>query len=116
MIGETGSVDRHVEVVLAMPGMQPVRRVPWSQTLTAGEAVQRSGLEPSATDEQGNPVLGLNGRKITPDHKLDPGDRVEICRPLVADPRAARRALAARGLVMGAGGEVVPRDQRQVKD
>jgi uncharacterized protein len=53
----------------------------------------------------------LFGRRITTRHRLEPGDRVEICRPLVADPRAARRALAARGLVMGTGGEVVPQDR-----
>jgi uncharacterized protein len=98
----------YVYVVFATAGSQTEKSLPWSQGLTAGTAVQRSGLEPAAFDEQGEPVIGLFGRRISLQHPLTPGDRIEICRPLVADPRAARRVLAARGMVMGAGGEVVP--------
>ena len=32
---------------------------------------------------------------------LAPGDRVEICRPLVADPREMRREFVGDGKVMG---------------
>jgi hypothetical protein len=36
--------------------------------------------------------MGLLGRKIRPDHELAVGDRLEIYRPLTADPRQRRRA------------------------
>ncbi len=108
MNADRDTTGLYVYVVFATAGAQIEKSLLWSQGLTAGAAVQRCGLEPAAFDEQGEPVLGLFGRRISSHHTLTPGDRVEICRPLVADPRAARRALAARGLVMGVGGELVP--------
>jgi putative ubiquitin-RnfH superfamily antitoxin RatB of RatAB toxin-antitoxin module len=46
-----------------------------------------------------NSVLGIFGRLTRTDHALQDGDRIEIYRPLVVDPKAARRARAkqARG-------------------
>ena len=38
------------------------------------------------------PVLGIFGRRVTPDTALQDGDRVEIYRPLINDPKEARRA------------------------
>jgi hypothetical protein len=40
---------------------------------------------------------------------LAAGDRVEICRPLRADPRQMRRDLVAEGRVMG--GDALERDR-----
>ncbi len=95
-----------VDVVFALPDRQTVRSVDWHEGMTAADAVSLSGLRGAAEDAGGEPMLGRFGRRIHGDQLLAPGDRVEICRPLVADPRAARRTLAARGLVMGDGGEV----------
>ena len=39
-------------------------------------------------------AIGVYGRKVSPDHRLKAGDRVEIYRPLIADPKAVRRAKA----------------------
>ena len=50
-------------------------------------------------------VLGLYGVRVDPEHALESGDRVEICRPLKTDPRDLRRALVAGGRVMGGGAE-----------
>jgi putative ubiquitin-RnfH superfamily antitoxin RatB of RatAB toxin-antitoxin module len=46
-----------------------------------------------------NSVLGIFGRLTRTDRALQDGDRIEIYRPLVVDPKAARRARAkqARG-------------------
>ena len=41
-------------------------------------------------------LLGIFGRRIEACEVLQPGYRVEIYRPLKADPRAARRAAARR--------------------
>jgi putative ubiquitin-RnfH superfamily antitoxin RatB of RatAB toxin-antitoxin module len=41
-----------------------------------------------------NSALGIFGRPIRTDHALQEGDRIEIYRPLAADPKVARRARA----------------------
>jgi len=41
-----------------------------------------------------NSALGIFGRPMRADHVLQDGDRLEIYRPLTADPKAARRARA----------------------
>ncbi|MES9846570.1 MAG: RnfH family protein, partial [Candidatus Sedimenticola sp. 6PFRAG5] len=38
------------------------------------------------------------------DAELQPGDRVEIYRPLIADPKAARKKRAAEGKALRKGG------------
>lgn len=105
------STGDFVEVVYATADEQTIVCVRWQAGITAAQAVERSGLTeriPSTVARP--PVLGLFGARVDPGHQLQPGDRVEICRPLRADPRAARRALAARGLVIGDIGVVRARD------
>lgn len=46
--------------------------------------------------------LGVFSQKIAHDHLLEEGDRVEIYRPLTADPKEVRRQLAKMGKTMGA--------------
>jgi hypothetical protein len=40
--------------------------------------------------------LGIFGKLVAPDQVLQAGDRVEIYRPLKADPKEVRKARAAR--------------------
>lgn len=40
--------------------------------------------------------VGVFGRKVTFDHGLQAGDRLELYRPLTADPKDARRKRAGR--------------------
>ena len=42
------------------------------------------------------------------DATLNPGDRVEIYRPLIADPKEARKKRAAEGKQMTKGGAKAP--------
>jgi putative ubiquitin-RnfH superfamily antitoxin RatB of RatAB toxin-antitoxin module len=93
-----------VEVVYALPDRQDIVRVPWIAGLTAVEAVRLSGLPEACPEIVSRPlVLGVFGTRVALDHRLGRGDRVEICRPLQADPRELRRMLASRGAVMGQG-------------
>lgn len=62
---------------------------------TLREAVQASGLLTPGLDLDACPV-GIFGKKKTPDTVLREGDRVEIYRPLVADPMDARRRRVAK--------------------
>lgn len=83
-----------VEVVFALPDRCWRRDVDLTDGLTAGEALRRSGLDVCYRDAvgPGEPPLGLWGRKIASDHPLQAGDRLEVYRPLTADPRQRRRA------------------------
>ena len=62
---------------------------------TALDALQASGLlarHPELGSEI--PALGVYGRVVRPEQRLADGDRVEVYRPLVADPKDARRRRA----------------------
>jgi len=45
--------------------------------------------------------LGVYSEKVDLDYLLEEGDRVEIYRPLTADPKEVRRQLALMGKTMG---------------
>ncbi|HEX6998839.1 MAG TPA: RnfH family protein [Gammaproteobacteria bacterium] len=91
-----------VEVVYATRAEQSIVRVPWEPGLTAGGAAERSGLLARYLEANGRePLLGVFGTPVTRERLVEPGDRVEICRPLAEDPRDRRRQLSAHGGVMG---------------
>jgi len=48
----------------------------------------------AAAGRTGMPAVGIHGRRVGLDARLADGDRVEIYRPLRADPKAARRRRA----------------------
>ncbi len=94
------AVPEHVavEVVYALRDRQHVSRVRHADGMTAIEAVEASGLLKIFPELAGNRLdLGVYGRVVQETQVLLPGDRVEIYRPLTADPREARRRLAAQG-------------------
>lgn len=92
-----------VEVVYALPDAQSVVGVDYVRGMTALEAVQRSRLIDRHPElSEAALVLGCFGRRISLEHALRPGDRVEICRPLHADPREKRKQLSREGRVIGA--------------
>jgi putative ubiquitin-RnfH superfamily antitoxin RatB of RatAB toxin-antitoxin module len=94
-----------VEVVYALPDEQRIVAVPFTSGLTAGQAVECSGLLEAFPEIAERPlVLGLFGHAIERDRVVEPGDRLEICRPLERDPRELRRELLKHGRVMGAAG------------
>ena len=94
-----------VEVAYATPEAQAVIPVEVHIGTTAAEAVQQSGIElrfPEIDLETNE--LGIFGQRVKPQLVLHEGDRVEIYRPLTADPKVVRRELAAMGKTMGKGG------------
>ena len=81
-----------IEVVYARPQQQLVRRLTVADGCTVGEALECSGL--LATFGGALPEglqAGVFGQLKRLDEFLLPGDRVEIYRPLRADPKQARR-------------------------
>ncbi|WKD48888.1 RnfH family protein [Microbulbifer spongiae] len=103
-----------VEVVYALPHEQRLMRLLVKRGTTAREALIRSGIpeeypevDPD-TAKMGIFAQALGSRGLPPaeQYQLQPGDRVEVYRPLIADPKEARkqRAEKARRLA-GKSGE-----------
>jgi putative ubiquitin-RnfH superfamily antitoxin RatB of RatAB toxin-antitoxin module len=79
-----------VSVVYALPDRQIVRELELSEGSTLIAALKESGLlEEFDIDPVTNPA-GIYGRIVSGDARLNPGDRVEIYRPLGIEPKAAR--------------------------
>jgi len=98
-----GPVERlAVTVAYALPECQSVMQVEVLAGTTALEAVQRSGMLQRFPEITSRPLeLAVFGRKVQPTMPLKPGDRVEILRPLLNEPKETRRQLAGRGQTMG---------------
>ncbi len=92
-----------VEVVYALPNVQNLLTVNVPEGTTAQQAVELSGL-PDQYPEIANLKLGIFGRLVKPDTVLREKDRVEIYRPLIADPKEVRRKRAEEGKAMKKGG------------
>src|SRR5690606_25637163 len=84
-----------VHVVYAEPDVQRVVRVAHVPGLTAEQAVRAAGLlEALRAIAAGGLVLGVFGVRVDGTRVLEPGDRVEICRPLRREPRERGREAA----------------------
>lgn len=84
-----------VEVVYATAAEQVVVEVELPAAATAAEAIRASGiLEKFPEIDPARWMLGIYGERVTSEAALHDGDRVEIYRPLVADPKEARRRRA----------------------
>ena len=86
-----------VEVVHATPQRQVLLTVSVPAGCTVAQAIERSGIRSHFPGLAVDPdAVGIFSRKVSLDHVLQDGDRVEIYRPLQADPKEARRQRAAR--------------------
>lgn len=86
-----------VEVVLAMAERQELVALEVAVGTTLAEAVTQSGLPAMFEGFELNlENVGIFGRKASPEQILQAGDRVEIYRPLIADPKEVRRQRALK--------------------
>ena len=84
-----------VEVIYALPQKQERVLLDLPPDSTVQDALQASGLLQRLPQiEFGR--LGVWGRPVTPETRLRDRDRVEIYRPLIADPKEVRRERAAK--------------------
>ncbi|HNI08554.1 MAG TPA: RnfH family protein [Thiobacillaceae bacterium] len=99
------SAQIQVEIVYARPGRQKVVHIGVREGASVREAIEQSGLlaEFPEIDLDKN-KLGIWNKLAKADAPLREGDRVEIYRPLLADPKEVRRQRAAEGKVMKKGG------------
>jgi putative ubiquitin-RnfH superfamily antitoxin RatB of RatAB toxin-antitoxin module len=85
-----------VEVAHARPEKQVLLSVEVPAGATVRYAIEHSGIRDAFPDLVVDPArVGIFGRKAGLDEKLREGDRVEIYRPLIVDPKEARRKRAA---------------------
>ncbi len=81
-----------VEVVYALPDRQYLLKVRLPERSSVKQAIENSGILELCRDiDLKNNKLGVYGRLVGLDDCLDDGDRVEIYRPLTADPKVLRR-------------------------
>lgn len=87
-----------VEVAYALPDKQRIVRLDVPSGTTALQAVSMSQLDEVFEELVIGPDinLGVWGKAVTGDSVLAAGDRVEIYRPLLVDPKEVRKARAAR--------------------
>lgn len=104
-----------VEVIYAKP--DKAERVPL--TLAAGSSVQHaiefSGLLQKCPEiDLDKNKVGIYAKLVKLDQSLRDHDRVEIYRPLIADPKEVRRQRAAEGKAMKKGAGASPASQQSV--
>lgn len=89
--------DIQVEVVYALPEKQYLRPVKLPLGSTVEQAVVASGLLELRKDiNLAENKVGIYSRSVKLTELVNEGDRVEIYRPLLADPKDLRRQRAER--------------------
>jgi uncharacterized protein len=87
----------HVRVIYALPEQQVSVSLDVPPGTTAADAVARSKLLEKFPDAAARPLAcAVFGRTVPLNYELHDGDRVEILRPLLIDPKQSRREAADR--------------------
>ena len=94
-----------IEIAYATPDKQKIVECEIAQGTPARDAIKQSDIGDYFPEiDLDNCDLGVFGKVIAPNYELADGDRIEIYRPLIADPKEVRRQRAAQGLKTGKGG------------
>ncbi|MDD2701594.1 MAG: RnfH family protein [Sideroxydans sp.] len=94
-----------IELVYALPQEQTLLKFNVPAGSTLGDAVRLSGiLDKYPEIDPDKAKYGIFGKLSKPDVEMREKDRIEIYRPLIADPKEVRRKRAEEGKVMKKGG------------
>ncbi len=94
----------NVEVCYALPGKQEMVRVKVPEGASLQQALEASGLLGKYPEiDIGKTKFGIWNKLSKLDSVLRNQDRVEVYRPLIADPKEVRKQRAAEGKVMKKG-------------
>lgn len=85
-----------IEIVLAWPRRCESWTVDVPEGARLGDALTQAGLDGGTLEARGVDGFALHGVRADADAVLHAGDRIELLRPLVVDPKQARRNRAAR--------------------
>jgi hypothetical protein len=99
------SATLRVEVAYARPDEQVVIPVEAPEGATVEQVIVLSRIQERFPDINPQTAkVGVFGKLAKPSAVVRAGDRVEIYRPLLADPKAVRKQRAAEGKRMRKGG------------
>ncbi|NRB71382.1 MAG: RnfH family protein [Xanthomonadales bacterium] len=94
-VNEGPAAHLEVEVVYGDPQHQTLRQLRLAAGATVADAIAAAELERDWPELELDPdAVGVWGRKVSLGQALKSGDRVEVYRPLLADPKEVRRARA----------------------
>lgn len=97
-----------IEVAYALAERQEIIKLKLPEGSTLQQAVEASGLLQKHADiDLAKGKFGIYGKLAKPEAVLRDRDRVEIYRPLIADPKEVRKQRAAEGKVMKKGGGAI---------
>ncbi|WP_105168676.1 RnfH family protein [Pseudoalteromonas sp. T1lg23B] len=96
-----------VEVVYAIPHKATCIQVDVAEGTSAEQVVMQSGiLEKCPEIDATNLTLGIWNRTVKNHQVVREGDRIEIYRPLIADPKDARRRRAEKAKEEGRANKI----------
>lgn len=84
----------NIEIVYAEAQRQILRKVEIAANSTVADAIRASGILDELPHGFAPAGIGIFGRIVTPATRLRAGDRIELYRPLQADPKDSRRRRA----------------------
>ena len=94
----------NIQIVYALPDRQELQSLAVPDGSTLLQAIEASGLLPKHGLDAASCKFGIYGKLAKPETVLRDRDRVEVYRPLIADPKEVRKARAAQGKAMKKGG------------
>lgn len=109
------SDEIRVEVAYALPRQQIILPLWVASGATVAQAIEASGIMAKFPEiDLAQNKVGIFGKLTKLDSALRNHDRVEIYRPLIADPKEVRRKRAEEGKVTkkGGGDAEVPAPER----
>ena len=87
----------NIEVAYAAPDKQVLLGLSVPAGTTVAEGIEQSAIQNEFPElKMDIKVVGIFSRKVPLDQVLMEGDRIEIYRPLIADPKEARRQRALK--------------------
>ena len=87
----------NIEVAYALPEQQVILPLQVNVGTTIVQAIELSGVLEQFTEiDMAQSKIGIFGKAEKPETELRDKDRVEIYRPLIADPKESRRKRAEK--------------------
>ena len=100
-----------IEIAYATPEKQKIIECEITTGTSVRDAIKISKIDDYFPEiDLDNCDLGVFGKAVAANYELVDGDRIEIYRPLIADPKEVRRQRAAQGLKTGKGGGKLEKD------
>lgn len=105
-----------VEVAYALPQRQSLMTLSVNRNSTVQQVIERSGiLQQFAEIDLTVQKVGIWSRPVKLDDMVKAGDRIEIYRPLIADPKDLRRRRAEKAKEEGRADKVTGGRPHEIK-